>query len=219
MVTRPHPPRAILELMPRDAELLRIVDTGMADAVRRSGPWLACRPGCTPCCIGPFPITQLDALRLRDGWLDLRREHPDRAARLLDRALQSRARLQRDFPGDTLSRVLAEDDAGEDEPCPALDPATGLCDLYHARPITCRAFGPAVRWGSDAMGVCELCYRGASDEEIAECQVEIDPGGLEARLLDELALAGLRGQTIVAFALTASPTAPDPAAPRPPARS
>ena len=77
-----------------------------------------------------------------------------------------------------------------------------------------------MRWGSDAVGACELCYAGATDEQIAQCRVEIDPGGLEAQLLDELErTAGLRGQTIVALALTASPTTPDPDPPQGPPRS
>jgi Fe-S-cluster containining protein len=197
----------MLGMMPRDAGLVEIVDTAMADAVRKSGAWVACKPGCTPCCMGPFPITQLDALRLRDGLRNLHRQDADRAARVGERARESAARLAREFPIDTLGRVLDEDDAAGDEPCPALDPATGLCDLYDARPITCRTFGPAVRWGSEAVGACELCYAGATDEQIAQCRVEIDPDGLEAQLLDEMED---RGQTIVAFALTASPTAPDP---------
>jgi hypothetical protein len=41
-----------------------------------------------------------------------------------------------------------------------------------------------------------LNYHGATDEQIAACQVEVDGGGLE----DEL-LGGERGQTMVAFAL------------------
>jgi len=210
-------------MMPRDADLVQIVDAAMADAVRRSGAWVACKPGCTPCCIGPFPITQLDALRLREGLRMLHLQDAGRAAAVAARARQSRARLERALPGGALGRMLEEmeeDGGADDEPCPALDPATGLCDLYDARPITCRTFGPAVRWGSEAVGVCELCYAGASDEQIAQCRVEIDPDGLEAQLLDELERsAGLRGQTIVAFALTASPTDPDPDPPYRPPRS
>ena len=195
-------------MVPCDRELVQIVDAAMSEAVRKSGAWLACRPGCTQCCIGPFPITQLDALRLRRGLRKLEMQEPTRAASVRERARQSVARLTREFPGDTLARVLDEDGVAEDEACPALDPASGLCDLYAARPITCRTFGPAVRWGSEALGACELCYVGASDEQIADCQVEIDPDDLESRLLVELEE---RGQTLVAFALTASPTDPDPA--------
>lgn len=207
----------MLKTMPPHAGLVEIVDAAMADAVRKSGAWVVCKPGCTPCCIGPFPITQLDALRLWDGLRILGRQDPDRAARLIERARESAARLARQFPIDTLGRVLDEDDdAAGDEPCPALDPATGLCDLYDARPITCRTFGPAVHWGSGAVGACELCYAGATDEQIVQCRVEIDPGGLEARLVDEMED---RGQTIVAFALTASPTDPNPELPRGPLRS
>ena len=34
----------------------------------------------------------------------------------------------------------------DDVPCPALDPETGGCDLYAARPITCRTFGLTLRY-------------------------------------------------------------------------
>jgi hypothetical protein len=40
-----------------DRGLVQIVDSAMAEAARRSGDWLVCRPGCTQCCIGPFAIT------------------------------------------------------------------------------------------------------------------------------------------------------------------
>ncbi len=200
----------MLELMPRDNDLLQIVEAAMAEAVRKSGAWVVCKPGCTPCCIGPFPITQLDAERLRDGLSELRHRDPDRAARVVARARESAARVAHEFPVDTLGSLLDEEDAAEDEPCPALDPVTGLCDLYAARPMTCRTFGPAVHFGTGAVGACELCYRGATDEQIAQCRVEIDPKGIEAQLLDEMPGGG---PTIVAFALMASPTTPDPAPP------
>ena len=51
------------------------------------------------------------------------------------------------------------------------------------------------------MGICELCFKGASDEEIAACQVEVDPE-LESRLSNELEeSSGVRGETSVAWAL------------------
>ena len=182
----------------------------MAEAARKSGAWLVCRPGCTDCCRGPFPITQLDAQRLREGLAELERRDRERAARVRERARQAVARMGSDFPGDAASGVLGEDEEAEerfaaladDDPCPALDPSTGMCDLYAARPITCRIFGPPVRCGSEAVGVCELCFQGASDEEIAACGVEIDPQGLESRLSDELEEStGVRGETSVALAL------------------
>ena len=196
--------------MAGDEALIRIVDTAMAEAARKSGAWLVCRPGCTGCCMGPFPITQLDALRLREGLTELELRDRQRAARVRERARQAVARILPDFPGDAATGVLGEDEEAEEQfaalaedgPCPALDPATGTCDLYAARPITCRIFGPPVRCGSEAVGVCELCFQGASDREIAACEVEIDPQGMESRLSDELErTTGARGQTIVAFAL------------------
>jgi Fe-S-cluster containining protein len=196
--------------MAGDEAFIQIVDAAMAEAARKSGAWLVCRPGCTGCCMGPFPITQLDARRLREGLAELERRDRERAARVRERACQAVARMGADFPGDAATGVLGEDEEAEEQfaalaedgPCPALDPAAGTCDLYAARPITCRIFGPPVRCGSEAVGVCELCFQGASDREIAACEVEIDPQGMESRLSDELErTTGARGQTIVAFAL------------------
>jgi Fe-S-cluster containining protein len=193
-----------------DAALIQIVDAALAEGARKSGAWLVCCPGCTECCIGPFAITQLDARRLRLGLTELEARDPGRASRIRERATASVARLWDDFPGDPVRGILDEaraehSDFGEDEPCPALDPATGTCDLYSARPITCRTFGPPVRCGSESLGVCNLCFQSATDGEIAACEVEIDPEGLEAELLEALEkTSGLRGQTIVAFALSSA---------------
>jgi Fe-S-cluster containining protein len=88
-----------------------------------------------------------------------------------------------------------------EEPCPALDPATGLCELYEARPMTCRVFGPPVR-SEDGLGVCELCFQGATDAEIAACEMNPESDVLESALITELEKAtGARGRTIVAFCL------------------
>jgi Fe-S-cluster containining protein len=173
-------------------QLVQIVDQAMAEAVRKSGSWLACRIGCHECCLGPFPITQLDGLRLRAGLAELETREPERAARVLGRASASVERLRREFPENPVEAVLALEEAAGDEPCPALDPETGACDLYVARPITCRMFGPAVREpGGGSVSVCHLCFQGATDEEIAACAVEIDPVTCEES----------REDTIVAFAL------------------
>jgi Fe-S-cluster containining protein len=188
-----------------DAKLIQIVDAALVEAAQRSGSWLVCRLGCTQCCMGPFAITQLDARRLRRGLAELELNDPARATCIRQRARQAVARISHDFPGDAVTGLLAENkfpDSMDDEPCPALDPETGACDLYAARPITCRTFGPPVRAGEESVGVCELCFQGASDAEIAACEVETDPDGVEQVLLEELEqLTGTHSETIVAFAL------------------
>jgi len=192
-----------------DRALVQIVDSALADAARKSGKWLACRPGCTQCCIGVFAINQLDVARLRQGLANLEKAAPERAQRIRLRAQESRSLLSKDFPGDPVSGLLDEGKDSErrfaefanDEPCPALDPETGLCDLYEARPMTCRVFGPPVR-SEGGLGVCELCFQGDSEKEIAACEMIPDPDELEAALLRELETAtGERGQTVVAFCL------------------
>src|SRR6266478_4438426 len=177
----------------KDQALIQIVDAALAEATRRSGEWLVCRRGCTQCCIGAFPINQLDALRLRRGLADLQKRAPSRAARVRERAREAVARLSADFPGDAATGILDEGDEAErhfsdfanDEPCPVLDPETGNCELYESRPMTCRVFGPPVR-SENGLGVCELCYQGASDEEVAACEMKPDPNDLESALLKRL---------------------------------
>jgi Fe-S-cluster containining protein len=201
---------AVPDIDAADGVLVRIVDAAVAEAARRSGSWLVCRKGCTQCCIGPFPITQLDARRLRRGLQELAARDPERAARVRVRAQESAERLAREFPGDAANGVLGEteedearfDEFADGEPCPALDPESGGCDLYDARPITCRTFGPPMRCGAEAIGVCELCYSGATPEEIASCEVDADRESLEEELLARLGESGAGGRTIVAFALT-----------------
>ena len=192
-----------------DRKLIQIVDASLADATRRSGEWLVCRPGCSQCCVGVFAINQLDAARLRRGLESLEKADPDRAVRLRQRARESVARLSPTFPGDPVSGVLKEEDEAKerfadfanDEPCPALDRVTGNCELYESRPMTCRVFGPPVQ-SEEGLGTCELCFHGASEKEIAACEMKPDPDDLESRLLEEFERkSGMRGNTIVAFAL------------------
>jgi Fe-S-cluster containining protein len=192
----------------RDRQLVQIVDAALADAAKRSGDWLQCRPGCTQCCVGVFAISPLDALRLRRGLAELEQSDPERAAQVRMRAQSAVQRLAPDFPGDAHTGLLDEseeaqacfEDFANDAVCPALA-ADGTCDLYEARPMTCRVFGPPVRT-EEGLGVCELCFVGASADEIAACEMVVDPEDQEAALTAELErTTGPRGRTIVAFAL------------------
>jgi len=196
-------------LLRRDQALIQIVDAALADTARKSGEWLACRPGCTQCCVGVFAINPLDVVRLQAGLSEMETSDPERVARILKRARQSRARLTADFPGNPRTDVLDEGteaeerfaEFGNEEVCPVLDPETGRCELYEARPMTCRTFGPPVR-AEGGLGVCELCYHGATDEEIAACEMVADTDDLESELVRNVEKAGgPRGRTIVAWAL------------------
>jgi len=200
-----------------DAALVQIVDAALADSARRSGDFLVCKPGCFQCCVGVFAISQLDALRLRDGLHALEVSDATRAERIRSRVAESLARIGPEFPGDATTGLLPEfdgpgdaaeafeaafDDFANDEVCPVLDPATGTCDLYAARPIPCRTFGPPVKNAEGGLGVCELCFHGATNEQIAACEMRPDPEHLEDRLLDELRkTTGVHGQTIISYAL------------------
>lgn len=198
--------------LPRDdKKLVQIVDAALVEAARKSGPWLVCRPGCTQCCVGPFAISPLDTARLQKGLSELSKTDSSRANRVRERARESVARLTSDFPGDSATGLLFDDANSEaafaefanDEVCPALDPQSGTCDLYAWRPMTCRTFGPPVRSGPEnGLAVCELCYHGASEKEIAACEMVPDPDNLEGKLLQQVTRHnGATGNTIVAFRL------------------
>ena len=169
-----------------DTKLIQIVDAALAEAARKSGDWPRAGPGCDAMLRGRVrdQSTGRGAFTARDvgsGEERSRKSGGDPAARTgIDKP-----------PGKRFSRQVKtgilddSDDAqarfeyfGNDEVCPVLDPATGLCELYDARPMTCRVFGPPVRSGSDGengLGVCELCYHGATDEQIEACEMKPDP--------------------------------------------
>jgi Fe-S-cluster containining protein len=197
-----------------DAHLVQIMDAALADAALRAGPWLVCREGCTPCCHGAFAINALDIERLRAGMATLRSTNPALAATLEHRAHAWISEHGPAFPGDPATGFIgtseadqeAFEDFANDAPCPALDPATGRCDVYAWRPMTCRVFGPPVRMGQgDAIGCCELCFQGATEAEIAACEMPV-PHELEDQLIAELNPAP---DTVVAYALL--PSAPNSA--------
>jgi Fe-S-cluster containining protein len=195
-----------------DHALIQIVDGALAEARRKSGQWLVCRPGCSQCCVGVFAINRLDAVRLQAGFADLETRAPERAQRVRERAWNSVQRLASTFPGDSVTGTLAGDETrfaafadsalADHEPCPVLDPETGTCELYPSRPMTCRVFGPPVR-SDGGLAVCELCFHGATEEEIAACEMKPDLDDLESALNQEAeTTAGQSGDTIVAFCLT-----------------
>ncbi|MGA3262935.1 MAG: YkgJ family cysteine cluster protein [Terracidiphilus sp.] len=199
-----------MRLPARDQELVQIMDASLAEAARRAGEWLVCRLGCTQCCYGAFAINSLDALRLSAGMEALRSAEPALALEIERRARAWIAEFSAEFPGDAETGQLGDSDAererfeefANEAACPALDPATGRCDVYPWRPMTCRVFGPPVRMQAEteeavALGHCELCFAGASQSEVASCEMAL-PHELEAELLEE---AGTKGETVVAYAL------------------
>lgn len=190
----------------KDSDLVQIVDAALDDAARRAGEWLVCRVGCTQCCYGAFAINALDAARLRAGMEALGVSQPELAAEIERRAKRWIEANGAEFPGDLATGRLGETDAererfeefANEAACPALDPATGRCDVYAWRPMTCRVFGPPVPIGAgEALGHCELCFHGASEVEVQACEMAV-PHELEAEVLEEV---GVGGETVVAFAL------------------
>ena len=191
-------------------DLNRIVDAALASATLRSGPHLACRPGCTQCCHGVFAISHQDAARLRTGLQLLTASDATRATRLRTRVAESLSRLAPTFPGDPTTGILTEDEEAaeafenfaNDEPCPILDPDSGTCDLYQHRPILCRTFGPPARTEEGHLAHCELCYTQATPSQIAACELDPTLPAAIAQSDEAFNLTnGLHGETLIAWAL------------------
>jgi hypothetical protein len=111
----------------------------------------------------------------------LRATDPALAAEIERRARGWLAKYGSDFPGDSETGVLGTsaadqakfEDFANDAACPALDS------------------------GAESLGHCELCFIGATPEQVAACEMPV-PHELEAELLDEL---GSQAETVVAFVL------------------
>ncbi|RPI19544.1 MAG: bacillithiol system redox-active protein YtxJ [Acidobacteria bacterium] len=200
----------------RDRELLAEVDRELEDRNRLAGTHLVCRIGCTECCIGPFAINRLDVLRLQRGLSLLQRKAPDRALAIVDRARAQLAQFGPAYPGDPLSGALSQDDRSVEAffeqfshvACPVLDPVSGRCELYSARPLSCRTFGLPVHLGGEDLDPCRLCFTAATAGEIDACRACLDPQGREQQLLVQLERGEYNEETIIAFAVGAGSDEP-----------
>jgi Fe-S-cluster containining protein len=217
--TRRDPSRLRSQLLEQDSGLVQIVDAALANAALRAGEHLVCRPGCTPCCHGAFAINPLDALRLRTAMTELNEVNPELAAAIAARADIYLQQHGPSFPGDQKTGVLgsspehqeAFEEFANEAACPALDPESGRCDLYAARPMTCRVFGPPIRSFSpdeaeEGLSICELCFTHSTSAEIAACEMVV-PHEEEQRLVEEVERVNAdsqpspAGETIVAYCL------------------
>ncbi len=200
-----------------DQPFIQIVDAALASAIARSGSHLACRPGCAQCCHGVFEISALDAARLRQG---LAAAPPTLQTRLGARIAAAQAHLGPFFPGDPSSGLLRQDEQAEEaielfeewanaDPCPILDPETQTCDLYAARPILCRTFGPPIRNDPDdldaGLAICELCFTEATPEQTLAAEMDSSFRSLQEH--EEAAYLASHpgsGPTIITFAFSQS---------------
>lgn len=192
-----------------DADLLELLDADFAEARRAGGAWLECRPGCADCCHGPFPVTRLDVRRLRRGLEQLSVTDPVRASAIQRRAVLVVEVLAEGFPGDAASGRLSQDETLLDPyferhaslACPALDPEALTCDLHPWRPVSCRTYGPPLRFGEKLSPPCGLCFRGATQATVERCRIEPDKDGVEAAILANMSVADEHWESLIAHAL------------------
>jgi len=191
-----------------DRSLLAVLDREAETLSARWGELLACRPGCDECCRTPFPISRLDAWRLRRA---VDRAEPARRRRIHARAARVVSALRDGFPGDPRTGRLAGAEAVLDRffarhrqlPCPVLDARQGTRELYADRPVICRVHGPPLRFGETRVAPCRHCFRGAEPAVIEAARREPDPDDLEEAILARMDADADGGwHTLVAFAVS-----------------
>lgn len=150
---------------------------------------------------------------MRGGLAALDQSDLAKARRIRARVADSLTRIAPLFPGSRDTGILIEDyedsplfadedSIGDNEPCPVLDPTIGTCDLYEARPIVCRTFGPPMRTADGDLATCELCYITATTEEIAACELDPTVPAQEAASNEAFnVVQNTHGETIIAYAL------------------
>lgn len=120
-----------------------------------------CGPGCSRCCIGPFPITLLDVQLLQEGLRHLPsnlRERMAGRARSQAEAMEAaypqllKSRFLDHWPDTDIDRLVSQ---FHQAPCPALG-EDGLCGLYEYRPLTCRSMGIPSEQAGITSGACEV---------------------------------------------------------------
>lgn len=143
------------------SSLARKTDEWFARAEAALLGQIPCRPGCSHCCIGPFPITLLDVELLQEGLAQLPPNERERIERL---AQEQVAAMEAAYPRLATSRFLDHwPDPDIDQlvsqfhqaPCPALG-EDGLCGLYQFRPLTCRSMGIPNEQAGITSGACEV---------------------------------------------------------------
>lgn len=205
-----------MTLRTREIELLRVLDDALHRARAIGGRHVACRSGCFGCCIGPFPITAMDADRLARGLATVDTATAQRILHRAEEAARTLAAL--DYPGHPETGLL-HPNAGDvlfeprflNIPCPVLDLETGACLLYAHRPVACRTYGTAIRLEGRSMPHCRLNYTELSAPEIEALRVDVDAGPASRLALDEFAPhATTEAETTIAFALAAPPQTAQP---------
>lgn len=120
----------------RDAGLERAradIDTFYAERQTK----LDCKAGCAFCCYHSVACSKAEAMQIAGHIAS-----DPVLTRRVRRAASERAGLD-------AKRILAQH-----EPCPLLDPETGMCGVYEIRPIACRGCGSASR------NACKRALRG-----------------------------------------------------------
>lgn len=133
---------------------LRIrVDSHFAAAQEREGDAIQCRSGCDQCCRAGLSVFAIEAQTIRSALTELGQSSPQHRERI-----RTQGEGEKHHPDRAQACALLLD---------------GVCSVYSARPLLCRAHGLPLREGSsEAVSTCALnfAHRAPAPQSVIQSQ-------------------------------------------------
>lgn len=126
-------------------ELVRQVDAAFEKVQKEYGECVTCKVGCADCCHALFDLTLVEAIYIKNKFdakfAGENREALHEKANKIDREIYKiKRQAHKDFESGKSESEILEEMATLKMRCPLLDD-DDKCQLYDARPITCRLYG------------------------------------------------------------------------------
>jgi Fe-S-cluster containining protein len=171
--------------------LVKQVDAIFQKVQEEYGACVTCKKGCSDCCHALFDLTLIEALYLKSQF-DAVFETQDREV-IVERANRSdrqvhklKRRAHKAFQDGKSQEAILEEMAAQRNRCPLLNDIN-QCELYAARPITCRLYGIPTAIGGQSH-TCGLSgfKKGEAYPTVKLDAIQKQLYGLSSELADDL---------------------------------
>lgn len=134
--------------------LVKQVEDAFAKVKAEFESCVKCKVGCSDCCNAVFDLTIIEAIYIKSKFDakfkgDAQERILERANKADRQAYKLKRQAYKDHQEGKPESVILEEMAAARIRCPLLN-EDELCDLYEARPITCRLYGIPTRIGDKA---------------------------------------------------------------------
>lgn len=135
-------------------ELVRQVDLAFQKVQQEYDDCVRCKVGCADCCHALFDLTLIEAIYIKQQFdtkypEEGREELIEKANKADRQVYQIKRQAHKDHQSGKTQEQILEELAAKRVRCPLLN-SQDQCDLYEARPITCRLYGVPTVIGDQA---------------------------------------------------------------------